>query len=155
MFKLCKKVITLYRNFHHLIQIFCLFSNTDLTFISHITLIIFLHTILVVKMVKNLPAVQEIWIRSLSMEDSLWEGKGNGYLLQYTCMENSMDRGTWQASVHGVQRVRHDQVTNTKLLTFTQYSLWVVLPWMLRTQLSLKTLRDRKVIIIMWAVFPL
>ena len=25
----------------------------------------------------------------------------NGYSLQYTCLENSMDRGTWQATVHG------------------------------------------------------
>jgi len=24
-------------------------------------------------------------------------GEGNGYLLQYSCLENSVDRGTWQA----------------------------------------------------------
>ena len=29
-------------------------------------------------------------------------GIGNGNPLQYSCLENSMDRGTWQASVHGV-----------------------------------------------------
>ena len=29
-------------------------------------------------------------------------GLGNGYPLQYSCLENSMDRGTWQAAVHGV-----------------------------------------------------
>ena len=29
-------------------------------------------------------------------------GEGNGKLLQYSCLENSMDRGTWQAIVHGV-----------------------------------------------------
>ena len=29
-------------------------------------------------------------------------GEGNGYLLQYSCLENSMDRGAWQATVHGV-----------------------------------------------------
>ena len=29
-------------------------------------------------------------------------GEGNGYPLQYSCMENSMDRGTWLATVHGV-----------------------------------------------------
>ena len=29
-------------------------------------------------------------------------GEGNGYPLQYSCLENSMDRGTWQATVHGV-----------------------------------------------------
>ena len=29
-------------------------------------------------------------------------GEGNGSLLQYSCLENYMDRGTWQAVVHGV-----------------------------------------------------
>ena len=29
---------------------------------------------------------------------------GNGTLLQYSCMENSRDRGGWQATVHGVPR---------------------------------------------------
>ena len=27
-------------------------------------------------------------------------GDGNGYPLQYSCLENSMDRGDWQATVH-------------------------------------------------------
>ena len=35
-------------------------------------------------------------------------GEGNGNSLQYSCLENSMDRGTLQATVHGVIRVRHD-----------------------------------------------
>ena len=29
-------------------------------------------------------------------------GEGNDYPLQYSCLENSMDRGAWQATVHGV-----------------------------------------------------
>ena len=29
-------------------------------------------------------------------------GDGNGYALQYSCLENSMDRGAWLAIVHGV-----------------------------------------------------
>ena len=29
-------------------------------------------------------------------------GEGNGYPLQYSCLENSMSRGAWQATVHGV-----------------------------------------------------
>ena len=28
-------------------------------------------------------------------------GEGNGYPLRYSCLENSMDRGAWQATVHG------------------------------------------------------
>ena len=38
-------------------------------------------------------------------------GEGNGNPLQYSCLENPMDRGAWQATVHGVARVRHDLVT--------------------------------------------
>ena len=29
-------------------------------------------------------------------------GEGNGNPLHYSCLENSMDRGAWQATVHGV-----------------------------------------------------
>ena len=29
-------------------------------------------------------------------------GEGNGYPLQYSCLENSMDRGAWRATVYGV-----------------------------------------------------
>jgi len=31
-------------------------------------------------------------------------GEGNGNTLQYPCLENSMDRGAWQATVHGVAK---------------------------------------------------
>ena len=31
-------------------------------------------------------------------------GEGNGNLLQYSCLENPMDRGAWQAIVHGVAK---------------------------------------------------
>ena len=31
-------------------------------------------------------------------------GEGNGYPLQHSCLENSMDRGTWWATVHGVSK---------------------------------------------------
>ena len=41
----------------------------------------------------------------------LKSGEGNGNPLQYSCLENPMDRGTWQATVHGVTRVRHDLAT--------------------------------------------
>ena len=32
-------------------------------------------------------------------------GEGNGIPLQYSCLENSMDRGVWRARVHGVAKV--------------------------------------------------
>ena len=31
-------------------------------------------------------------------------GEGNGYPLQYSCLKNSMNRGAWQATVHGVTK---------------------------------------------------
>ena len=31
-------------------------------------------------------------------------GEGNGNPLQYSCLENSMDRGAWWATVHGVAK---------------------------------------------------
>ena len=40
-------------------------------------------------------------------------GGGHGHPLQYSCLENSMDRGAWWAAVHGAQRVEHNLVTNT------------------------------------------
>ena len=39
-------------------------------------------------------------------------GEGRGNPLQYSCLENSMDRGVWQATVHGLaKRVKHKSVT--------------------------------------------
>ena len=55
--------------------------------------------------VKNLPANAE------DAKDAAlipgWErspGIGNSYLLQYPCLENSLDRGTWWATAHGVTK---------------------------------------------------
>ena len=31
-------------------------------------------------------------------------GEGNGYPLQYSCLENAMDRGAWWVTVHGVAK---------------------------------------------------
>ena len=41
------------------------------------------------QLVKSLPAMWETWVRSLGWDDS--PGKGNGYPLQYSGLENSMD----------------------------------------------------------------
>ena len=38
-------------------------------------------------------------------------GEGNDNPLQYSCLENPMDRGIWWATVMGLQRVRHDLAT--------------------------------------------
>ena len=31
-------------------------------------------------------------------------GEGNGYPLQYSCLENPMDRRAWQTKIHGVAK---------------------------------------------------
>ena len=54
---------------------------------------------LVAQTVKNPPAIRETWVPSLGWEDS--PGEGNGHPLQYSGLDNSMDRGAWQATVHG------------------------------------------------------
>ena len=47
-------------------------------------------------------------------------GEGNGNPLQYSCLENLMDRGAWQATAHGVTRVMQacDNVEHTHALTY-------------------------------------
>ena len=55
---------------------------------------------LVDQLVNNLSVVQKTWFRSLGREDP--PGEGNDYPLQYSCLENSKDRGTWRARVHEV-----------------------------------------------------
>ena len=47
-------------------------------------------------------AAQEMLVRSVGQEDPLVEEIGNP--LQYSCLENPMDRGAWWATVHGVTR---------------------------------------------------
>ena len=55
---------------------------------------------LVAQRVKHLPMMQETKVRSLGWEDS--PGEGNGNPLQYSCLEDPMDRGAWWATVHRV-----------------------------------------------------
>ena len=55
-------------------------------------------------------------------------GEGNDNQLQYSCLDNSMDRGAWQfTQSRRLQRIRHEWVTNTftfmlaHLITFSAY----------------------------------
>ena len=55
---------------------------------------------LVAHIVKNLPAMQETWVRSLSWKDPLEEGMAtHSNILTWRI---TMDRGAWQVTVHGV-----------------------------------------------------
>ena len=49
--------------------------------------------------------------RSSILKPGISPAEGNGNPLQYSCLENPMDRGAWWAIVHGVARVRHYLVT--------------------------------------------
>ena len=53
-------------------------------------------------MVKNLPA--SVGDLGLIPGSGRSLGEGNGNPLQYSCLGNSMDRGAWRATVHGVAK---------------------------------------------------
>ena len=62
--------------------------------------------------VKNLPAnTGEAGDGGLTLWLERSPGRGNGNPLQYSCLENPMDRGAWRSTVTGSQRVRHDLAT--------------------------------------------
>ena len=68
----------------------------------------------VVLAVKNLPtSAGDIRDTSLIPGWGRPPGEENGNPLQYSCLDNSMNRGGWWAKVLGSQRVGHDWVTNT------------------------------------------
>ena len=55
-------------------------------------------------------------------------GEGNGTPLQYSCLENPVDGGAWQATVHGVAK------SQTQLNDFTSLQMVKNLPAMRETQ---------------------
>ena len=58
-------------------------------------------------MLKNLPAMWETWVRSLGWEDTLEKGTATHFIILakfHGIMENSMVRGDWWATVHGVAK---------------------------------------------------
>ena len=54
---------------------------------------------LLAQMVKNLPSMQETWVQSLGWNHLMEKG-----ILQYSCLDNYMDRGAWWATVHRVAK---------------------------------------------------
>ena len=62
--------------------------------------------------VKNLPAsAEDTRDMGLILESGRSSGEGNGNKLQYSCLENSMDRGAWWATVHRVKESDMTEVT--------------------------------------------
>ena len=76
---------------------------------------------LLAQSVKNVPAMQKPWCSIPGSGTS--PGEGNGNPLQYSYLENPVDKGTWRATVYGVARVEHDWVTFTTTTTNSFYSL--------------------------------
>ena len=58
--------------------------------------------------IKNLPANAGA-VRNAGSTPGVGKspGRGNGNTLQYSCLENPRDRGTWWATVHRVTKIRH------------------------------------------------
>ena len=54
-------------------------------------------------------------------------GEGNDNPLQYSCLENSMDRGAWWAKAHRLQRVRHDWATKHEAGEGRRWKIWMVI----------------------------
>ena len=56
--------------------------------------------------------------------------RGHKNLLQYSCLENPMDRGAWQTTIHGIQRVRHGWtelacIIQNETMWFDKVLLWI------------------------------
>ena len=50
-------------------------------------------------------------------------GEGNDNPLQYSCLGNTMDRGAWWATVHGVARVGHNLATKPPPVGVMEFQL--------------------------------
>jgi len=72
---------------------------------------------LLAQSVKNLPVMQETQTRFLGQENAL--AKEMATHSSILAVENPMDRGAWQATVHGVARVEHDLATKPLPLYFS------------------------------------
>ena len=78
----------------------CVLSNTwVLGFDVKCVILWIMRAPMVVQTLKNPPTTWKTWVWFLSWED--FPGEENGYPLHYSGLENSMDRGAWQAIVHG------------------------------------------------------
>ena len=67
--------------------------------------------------VKNPPAMQEIWVQSGLGTPA---GGGHDNPLQYSCLENPMDRGAWRATVHGVTK------SQTRLKRLSHMHIYII-----------------------------
>ena len=76
--------------------------------------------------IKNLPAkAGDVGLISGS---GRFPGEGNGNPLQYSCLENPMDRGAWWATAQGVTRVKPNLVTKPpkRVIQYVSFHIWLL-----------------------------
>ena len=130
----------------YVLQFIFLWNQRD--FKTNLTGLLWIRASLVAQLVKNPPAMQETWVWSLVWEDQGFPGglagkastcnegdlgstpgsgrspgEENGTPLQYSCLENPMDGGAWEAAVHGVVKSR-TWLSEFNSLHFTFGKIW-------------------------------
>ena len=100
-------------------------------------------------MVKNLPAIQEIWVSSLGPDPGLGvsPGGGNGNSLQYSCLENPMDRKAWQDYTPWLTKELH--TTSVQCNSVTQSCPTLCDPWTASQQDSLSITNSQSLLKLM------
>ena len=85
-----------------------------------------------------------LFISALNGDTSLPVGEGNGNPLQYSCLENPMDRGAWQGTVHGVAkswtRLRdYHSLPPSQLPWFSGHSPWMISSSFVTSAITMQT----------------
>ena len=97
----------------------CMYRYVDVIAISYCWIVPF-----IIMLYPSLSLLTAFILKAISIPGlgrSPWEG--NGYPLHYFCMENSMDRGAWQATVH---RVTKSQTWLKLLSTHAHIYHWIL-----------------------------